>query len=157
MYNMNLQLLIEKLNNDLTARFRGVKFDNIGKLHNEIIGLTNQILQDNKTGLEINYCWDIHIKGEYHKVMKYDINYTADKRYKYDVKGKVHFITFSALKEMPEDATVADLIHAMQLDNAKEHLERMQQERLEILEDLAVNSEGIEHWKKKIESLESSQ
>ncbi|UGO47854.1 hypothetical protein PQE72_gp050 [Bacillus phage vB_BanS_Skywalker] len=154
---MNLQLLIEKLNNDLTARFRGVKFDNIGKLHNEIIGLTNQILQDNNTGLEINYCWDIHIKGEYHKVMKYNIDYTADKRYKYDVRGKVHFIVFSALKEMPEDATVADLIHSMQLDSAKENLERMQKERLEILEDLAVNKEGIESLTKKVKELESSQ
>ncbi|MDS7057207.1 hypothetical protein NXG04_07895 [Klebsiella pneumoniae] len=154
---MKLQLLIDKLNHDLTARFKGVKFDNIGKLHNEIIGLTNQILQDNETGLEINYCWDIHIKGEYHKVMKYNIDYTADKRYKYDVRGKVHSLSFSALKEMPEDATVADLIHAMQLDSAKENYDRMQKERLEILEELAVNKEGIEYWAKKIESLESSQ
>lgn len=154
---MNLQLLIEKLNHDLTVRFGGVKFENIGRLHNEIINLTNQILQDNNTGLEINYCWDIHIKGEYHKVMKYSIDYKADKRYKYDVKGTVNSLSFSALKEMPEDATVADLIHAMQLDYAKERYASMQEERLEILEDLAVNSEGIEHWKKKIESLESSQ
>ncbi|UUV46900.1 hypothetical protein [Bacillus phage vB_BanS-Thrax4] len=152
---MNLQLLIEKLNHDLTTRFGGVKFENIGRLHNEIIGLTNQILQDNNTGLEINYCWDIHIKGEYHKVMKYSIDYKADKRYKYDVRGKVNSISFSSLKEMPEDATVADLIHSMQLDHAKEHYERMQKERLEILEDLAVNKEGIEHWAKKIKELES--
>ncbi|AGI11824.1 hypothetical protein X915_gp026 [Bacillus phage vB_BanS-Tsamsa] len=152
---MKLQLLIDKLNHDLTEKFRGVKFTNIGTLHLEIVRLTDEILQKYETGLEINYCWDIHIKGEYHKVMKYDIDYTADKRYKYETRGKVHFITFSALKEMPEDATVADLIHAMQLDSAKENYERMQKERLEILEDLAVNKEGIDSLAKKIKALES--
>ncbi|UGO50879.1 hypothetical protein PQE70_gp026 [Bacillus phage vB_BanS_Nate] len=154
---MNLQLLIEKLNHDLTTQFGGVKFENIGLLHNQIVGLTNKILQENNTGLEINSCWDIHIKGEYHKVMKYNIDYTADKRYKYEVRGKVNSLSFSALKEMPEDATVANLIHAMQLDYAKERYEDMQNERLELLEDLAVNKDGIENWAEKIKSLESSQ
>ncbi|UUV46368.1 hypothetical protein [Bacillus phage vB_BanS-Thrax2] len=154
---MKLQLLIDKLNHDLTEKFRDVKFTNIGLLHNEIVKLTDEILQKYDTGLEINYCWDIHIKGEYHKVMKYDINYTADKRYKYETRGKVHFITFSALKPMPEDATVADLIHSMQLDEAKMHYERMKKEKEEMLKDLAKQEEGIEHWAKTIKSLESSQ
>lgn len=152
---MKLKSLIDQLNTEVTAKFRGVKFTNIGLLHNEIVALTDKILQENETGLEINYCWDIHIKGEYHKVMKYDINFTADKRYKYETRGKIHFITFEALKEMPEDATVADLIHSMQLDEARKHHKRMQEERLEILEQLANNKHGIEHWEQKIKELES--
>jgi len=152
---MKLKSLIDQLNTEVTAKFRGVKFDNIGKLHQEIIAITDEILQRNETGLQIDYCWDIHIKGEYHKIMKYNIEYTADKRYKYDVRGKVHFLTFEPLIAMPEDATVADLIHTSLLNEAKKHHQRMQEERLEILEQLATNKHGIEHWEQKIKELES--
>ncbi|AZU98985.1 hypothetical protein pW2_160 [Bacillus phage pW2] len=152
---MKLKELIDQLQTEVTAKFRGVKFTNMGTLHLEIVKLTDEILQRNETGLEINYCWDIHIKGEYHKIMKYNIEYTADKRYKYETRGKVHFLTFEPLIEMPEDATVADLIHTSLLNEAKKHHLRMQEERLEILEQLAENKRGIEHWEKKIKELES--
>lgn len=152
---MKLTTLIDQLNTEVTAKFRGVKFDNIGKLHQEIIAITDEILQRNETGLEINYCWDIHIKGEYHKIMKYNIEYTADKRYKYEVRGKVHFLTFESLIEMPEDATVEDLINASLLQEAKYHYKRMQDEKIKMLEDFAKQNAGIEHWEKKIKELES--
>ncbi|UGO50616.1 hypothetical protein PQE68_gp025 [Bacillus phage vB_BanS_Sophrita] len=152
---MELTVLIEKLNHDLTAKFRGVKFTNMGLLHLEIVKLTDKILQEHETGLEINYNWDIHIKGEYHKVMKYNIEYTADKRYKYQTRGKVHFLTFEPLIEMPEDATVEDLINASLLKEAKYHYKRMQDEKIQMLEDLAKQNDGIDHWAKKINELES--
>ncbi|UUV47129.1 hypothetical protein [Bacillus phage vB_BanS-Thrax5] len=155
---MKLTALIDKLNTEVTAKFRGVKFDDIGQLHIDIAEVVNEVLEEAKVRLEMRYCWDISLKDEHMKVLKYNIDYTADKRYKWATKGKVHFIVFSPYKEIPdmsEDATVEDLIHGMQLDEAKYHLERMQKDRLEILEQLAVNSEGIEHWKEKIKELES--
>jgi hypothetical protein len=120
--NVKVSKFIKHLNSRLTKEWKGKKFSDIGKLHNHIKVVTEQALNEfGIEGLVPNY-WNIVIYDIHENIFKYEIDRTEDKRYKHSLVGTVNKIRFFPIIELGEDATVDDLIRAVQKDALQRYI-----------------------------------
>lgn len=132
----------------LTDRWVGKKFEDIKEVHNDIKDTVNNIVKEH--GLEY-VLWGLRIDGEYGtNIIKYSIDYNADKRFKYDTKGRVTKITFKSLL-LDENATIEELKNEKKKWNVLGNIARLEKHQIELQKELEENKKYLEELKKELE------
>lgn len=102
----------------------------VGDMHGDVVGAIRPIAES--VGLECRGCWDICIPDGYGRsqtIMKYDVDFTEDKRYRNKRVGTLHKLVFNPAQDyISLDDTVEQAVTKINYINAKANHERLQKE-----------------------------
>ena len=140
--------LLREIETEFNEKWSGKRFENINEIHDDIREMSKSICEEND--LIFTY-WTF--KKNFNPIIKYKLDFKEDKRYKYTTKGTVNSISFSPCFEISEDATLEDLINAIEKEQVKKNIERLKQELIVYKQEIADIEKYLKEEEEKLETL----
>lgn len=140
---MKLQNIITQMENEFNEKWTGRRFDDIGEVHDDFKAISSKIFP---RAWEV-YSWSVRLKKQYLELMKYELDITDDKRYKWKRAGRVNKMTLKTLLPITDETTVEEYLIALNKREAEEAVERTEMTLESLRKDMEKFEKELEERK----------
>lgn len=146
---MRAEKLIKYLEDTISSRWVGKRFEDMIDVHNQVEADVNIIVAEH--GLKFKN-WGVRDENR-NIVIQVKPIYNEDKRSKYKVKGRMIKVLFEPVTEIDDKTTVEDLILEKKKIEIKNNIERLKVEIEREKKELQESEQALENLEKELKTL----